>query len=199
MADATEVAFVLAALVSDRQAFPDAAARDLHQLLGHRIGAPNRSVLRYDRLQLLLSMLLENGAVPTLDEYQARRAAGADGAPTASTLITAYGHWLGACNAAYRLLGRRPGRAISHTMRHAKIGTSFTPREVVDAIVRFRSRFGTWPNQQEFIEWGSIERGAALRAGAHDPRIPTIPALARVFGTYPRALEAARKSDTPRD
>lgn len=91
MADATEVAFVLAALVSDRQAFPDAAAHDLHQLLGHRIAAPNRSVLRYDRLQLLLSMLLENGAVPTLDDYQARRAAGAGSAPTASTLIAAYG------------------------------------------------------------------------------------------------------------
>lgn len=197
MADASEVAFVLAALVSDRQAFPDAAARDLHQLLGHRIAAPNRAVLRYDRLQLLLSMLLENGAVPTVDEYQARRAAGAGDAPVASTLIVAYGHWLGACNAAYRLLGRRPNRAIAHTMRHAKIRRSFTPREVIDAIVRFHSRFGTWPNQHEFIEWGNIERAAALRAGAPDPRIPTPPALARVFGTYPRALAAAQRNDTP--
>ena len=114
MADATEVAFVLAALVSDRQAFPDAAAHDLHQLLGHRIAAPNRSVLRYDRLQLLLSMLLENVAVPTLDDYQARRAAGAGSAPTASTLIAAYGHWLGACKAAYRLLGPHCRRACVH-------------------------------------------------------------------------------------
>jgi hypothetical protein len=39
----------------------------------------------------------------------------------------------------------------------------------------------TWPNQWEFIEWGSMERAAALRAGAPDPRIPTAPALARVF------------------
>lgn len=187
---------MLAALVSDHQAFPQAAARDLHRLLGHRIAAPNRSALRYDRLQLLLSMLLENGAVPTLDEYQARRAAGARDAPTASTLIVAYGHWLGACNAAYRLLGRRPTRAIAHTMRHAKLGTPFAPREVIDAIVRFRSRFGTWPNQQEFIEWGSIERAAALRAGAPDPRIPTPPALAKVFGTYPRALAAARGDES---
>lgn len=34
MAEATEVALVLAQLVSDHRAFPDDAARDLHRMLG---------------------------------------------------------------------------------------------------------------------------------------------------------------------
>jgi hypothetical protein len=193
MADATEVGFMIAELVSDHQAFPDAAAHDLHRLLGHRIAAPNTKILRYDRLQLLLNMLLDNGVVPTVDEYQAHRAATASGdAPAASTLIVAYGHWLAACNAAYRLLGRRTAAAVSHTSRHRQFRRSFTPREILDAIDRFHDRFGAWPHQWEFLEWGRIERAAALRAGAPDPRIPTAPTLARVFGTYPRAVAAAQ-------
>jgi len=193
MPDATEVGFALAALVSDHQAFPDGAAHDLHRLLGHRIAAPDPAVWRYDRLQLLLNLLLRDGAVPTVDEYQAHRAATTSGdAPAASTLIVAYGHWLAACNAAYRLLGRRTAAAVSHTSRHRQFRRSFTPREILDAIDRFHDRFGAWPHQWEFLEWGRIERAAAQRAGAPDPRIPTAPMLARVFGTYPRALAAAQ-------
>jgi hypothetical protein len=37
-------------------------------------------------------------------------------------------------------------------MRHARIRTAFTPREMVEAIVRFHARLGTLPNQWEFIE-----------------------------------------------
>jgi hypothetical protein len=53
------------------------------------LAAPSAAVLRYDRLQLLLTMLIETGIVPTVDEYQARRAGDADAreAPAASTLI----------------------------------------------------------------------------------------------------------------
>ena len=96
MAEATEVAMVLAQLVCDHRAFPDEAARDLHRMLGHRIAVPSPGELRYDRLQLLLAMMLDTGVVPTVDEYQARRAADADArqAPAASTLIVAYGQGL---------------------------------------------------------------------------------------------------------
>jgi len=51
--------------VCDWRAFPDDAARYLHRLLGHRIAAPNIGELRYDRLQLLLTMILDTGVVPT--------------------------------------------------------------------------------------------------------------------------------------
>jgi hypothetical protein len=41
MAEATEVATVLAQLICDHRAFPDDAARDLHRMLGHRIAVPS--------------------------------------------------------------------------------------------------------------------------------------------------------------
>ena len=69
----TDVAFVLVDLVGDHRAFPDDAAQDLHRLLGHRLASPPTGVMRYDRLQLLLRMLLNAAVVPTFDEYEARR------------------------------------------------------------------------------------------------------------------------------
>ena len=196
MNDATEVAFVLAQLVSDHRAFPDDAARDLHRLLSHRIAVPSAGALRYDRLQLLLTMLLDDGVVPTLDEYQARRATDADAnqAPAASTLIVAYGHWLGACRAAWRFVDRTNPFRVQHTYRHFAARESYTPRECLDSIIRFHTRFGDWPTQWEFMEWGQIERRAARRCGAPDPRIPTALPLFNAFGTFSRALAAAQRA-----
>lgn len=102
---ATDVALVLVDLVGDHRAFPDDAARDLHRLLGHRLASPPTGVLRYDRLQLLLRMLLDAAVVPTFDEYEACRQADTSDAPAASTLVNAYGHWLSACDASARFLG----------------------------------------------------------------------------------------------
>lgn len=202
MTDASEVAFVLAQLVCDHRAFPDDAARDLHRMLGHRIAVPSPGALRYDRLQLLLAMLLEDGVVPTVDEYQARRAADADArqAPAASTLIAAYGHWLGACRSAWRFVDRtnNPFR-VQHSHRHMTTAhDSYTPRECLDSIVRFHDRFGVWPTQWEFMEWGLIERRAARRCGAPDPRIPSGLPLFTAFGTFPLAVAAAQRSVPPR-
>lgn len=199
MAEATEVAMVLAQLVCDHRAFPDEAARDLHRMLGHRIAVPSPGELRYDRLQLLLTMMLDTGVVPTVDEYQTRRAADTDArqAPAASTLIVAYGHWLGACRSAWRFVDRagNPFR-VQHSHRHMKTAPhdTYTPRECLDAIVRFHNRFGVWPTQWEFIEWGKIERRAARRCGATDPRIPSGLPMFTAFGTFPSALAAAQRS-----
>jgi hypothetical protein len=195
MHDVTEVAFVLADLVCDWRAFPDDAARDLHRMLGHRIAAPNVGELRYDRLQLLLTMILDTGVVPTADEYQARRAVDASDAPVASTLIVAYGHWLGACRAAFRFVDREHQYRVPHTHPHGRAYTTYKPREIIDAIVRFHSRFGEWPTRWEFTEWGQIERRAARRAGASDPRIPESKPIRTAFGTYSRALAAAQRTD----
>jgi len=195
MPDASEVAFVLAELVSDRTAFPDDAASDLRRVLGHRIATPTPAVLRYDRLQLLLSMLLDDGVVPTVDEYTARRIACRSDAPASSTLINAYGHWLGACRAAWRFVDRTGHPSVPHTLRYAGPHEAYTLREILDAIIRFRTRFGDWPTQWEFIEWGQIERRAAGRTGAPGPRIPAAGSLARAFGTFPRALAAAQRSE----
>jgi len=202
MAEATEVALVLAQLVSDHRAFPDEAARDLHRMLGHRITVPSPGELRYDRLQLLLTMMLDDGVVPTVDEYQARRAADADArqAPAASTLIVAYGHWLGACRSAWRFVDRTNHNPFRVQNSHRHMLTrhdSYTPRECLDAIVRFHDRFGVWPTQWEFIEWGKIERRAARRSGAPDPRIPSGLPLFTAFGTFPLAVVAAQRSVPP--
>ena len=152
MVEATEVAMVLAQLVCDYRAFPDKAARDLHRMLGHRIAVPSPAELRYDRLQLLLTMMLDTGVVPTVDEYQARRTADADArqAPAASTLIVAYGHWLGACRSAWRFVDRAASNPYRVQNSHRHLITphdSYTPRECLDAIIRFHERFDVWPTQ----------------------------------------------------
>ncbi len=202
MAEATEVAMVLAQLVCDHRAFPDEAARDLHRMLGHRIAVPSPGELRYDRLQLLLTMMLDTGVVPTVDEYQARRAADADArqAPAASTLIVAYGHWLGACRSAWRFVDRAASNPyrVQNSHRHLIAPyDSYTPRECLDAIIRFHVRFNVWPTQWEFIEWGKIERRAARRCGAPDPRIPSGLPLFTAFGTFPIAITAAQRAVAP--
>ena len=167
----TDVAFVLVDLVGDHRAFPDDAARDLHRLLGHRLACPPTAVLRYDRLQLLLRMLLEAAVLPTFDEYEARRQADASDAPAASTLVNAYGHWLSACDAATRFLGNASAQ-VAHTHRHSGTYVPYVPREVIDAITRFHDRFGMWPTKWEYNEWGRLERQAGAphrRAGSTHP------------------------------
>lgn len=170
-------------------------------MLGHRIAVPGPGELRYDRLQLLLTMMLDTGVVPAVDEYQARRGADpvAHLAPAAPTLIVAYGHWLGACRSAWRFVDREgnPFR-VQHSHRHMKPHDTYTPRECLDAIVRFHHRFGTWPTQWEFIEWGKIERRAARRCGAPDPRIPSGLPVFTALRTFALAVAAARRSSAPR-
>lgn len=121
-------------------------------------------------------MLLRDGVVPTVDDYQARRAATTSGdAPAASKLIVAYGHWLAACNAAYRLLGRRAAAGL------ADLTPPPDPPGVhaagdLDAIDGFHHRCGIWPHQWEFLERDASN--APRRVGARDPRIPTAPSPA---------------------
>jgi hypothetical protein len=145
-------------------------------MLGHRIAAPSPGKRRYDRLQLL-TMMLDDGVVPTVDEYQARRAADADArqAPAASTLIVAYGHWLGACRSARRFVDRTTNNPFRVQDSHRHMMTahdSYTPRECLDAIIRFHDRLGVWPTQWEFVEWAGSNRRAARRCGAPDPTDP---------------------------
>ncbi|MEJ7783462.1 MAG: hypothetical protein WKF96_01580 [Solirubrobacteraceae bacterium] len=193
---ATDVAFVLVDLVGDHRAFPDDAAQDLHRLLGHRLASPPTGVMRYDRLQLLLRMLLDAAVVPTFDEYEARRRADRSDAPAASTLVNAYGHWLSACDAAVRFLGNTSAH-VAHTHRHARAYVPYVPREVVDAIARFHDRFGTWPTKWEYNEWGRLERQAARHTGAPDPRIPSMGQVAKAYGTYDRAVHLTRDTAEP--
>ena len=191
----TDVAFVLVDLVGDHRAFPDDAARDLHRLLGHRLACPATGVMRYDRLQLLLRMLLDAAVVPTFDEYETRRQADESGAPAASTLVNAYGHWLSACNAATRFLGNTSAQ-VAHTHRHAGHYVPYVPREVIDAIARFHDLFGTWPTKWEYNEWGRLERRAARHTGAPDPRIPSMGQVAKAFGTYDCAVQLTNAAAT---
>ena len=193
----TDVAFVLVDLVGDHRAFPDDAARDLHRLLGHRLACPPTAVLRYDRLQLLLRMLLEAAVLPTFDEYEARRLADASDAPAASTLVNAFGHWLSACDAATRFLGNASAQ-VAHTHRHSGTYVPYVPREVIDAITRFHDRFGMWPTKWEYNEWGRLERQAARHTGVRDPRIPSMGQVAKAFGTYDRAVQLANDAAAPK-
>lgn len=115
--------------------------------------------------------------VPTVNEYQARRAADAEGPGTCYVdADRRYGHWLGACRSAWRFVDRAASNPCRVQSSHRHLLThhdSYIPRECLDAIIRFHERFDVWPTQWEFVEWGKIERRAARRCGAPDPRIPS--------------------------
>lgn len=132
--------------------------------------------------------------MPSVGEYTARRTETGSDAPTASTLINAYGHWLGACRAAWQFVDRTGRPSVPHTRRRCGTKQPYTLREILDAIIRFHMRFGDWPTQWEFLEWGVIERRAARRVGAPEPRIPSARPLSQGFGTFSRALAAAKRS-----
>ncbi len=190
---ATEVAQVLSELVADPDAVPPAVAVDLHQLLSASLAARPAAATRFDRLGLLVELIVAgDGLVPTTAEYErARRERSSDG-PAASTLISAYGHWLRVINAASRVLATRPVKQLRATHRTNK--PAYTPRECAAAIARFHRRFGAWPSEWEYEQWAQLSRDDARRCGAPDPRLPGGPAIRRCFGTFDRALRAARST-----
>ncbi len=188
---ATEVAQILSELVVDPDAVPPAAAADLHELLSASLAARPAAATRFDRLSLVVELIVaSDGLIPTTAEYErARRERNSD-APAASTLLSAYGHWLRVINAASRVLSARPVTQLRATHKTNK--PAYTPRESAAAIARFHRRFGAWPSEWEYEQWAQLSRDDARRCGAPDPRLPGGPAIRRCFGTFDRALAAAR-------
>jgi hypothetical protein len=130
------------------------------------------------------------GLLPTAGDYEAARTSRETDAPAASTLVKRYGSWLPALKAAAGLISvQRHQRALSERQRYH---AGFRPSESAVAVARFHRTFGTWPTQVEYTEWSLISRRAARACGAPDPRLPAGRTVARHFGTFDRALAAAK-------
>jgi hypothetical protein len=187
----SEAALVIAQLVSDRHVFPDQAAQDLARLLGHTIAEPDPASRRWDLLGALVAVMRQlEGALPTAREYDAIRRKLTEDAPAASSLTERYGSWLVALDQASRLMTlglRNPVRLHRHSYHRP-----YTPNECLAALAQFRKRFGDWPRATEYMQWSRSSRRVARECGARDPLTPELAALIRRFGTFDRALEAAR-------
>jgi hypothetical protein len=188
---ASEAARLLASLVSDRAAFPDEAAEDLKRLLGDRLADPPWESCRWDHLALVVTLLFERaGHPPTTREYESARADREADAPSASALAKRYGEWIAVLRAATRLI--RPNTSKPARVERSHYRRPYRPVECAIAIARFYRRFGTWPTYSEYNDWAKLSRSAARACGAPDPNLPAGPTVVRHYGTFDRAVEAAK-------
>jgi hypothetical protein len=189
--EASELAAAIAKMVQNHEAFPERAAEDLKRLLGHELAVPRREARRWDNLALLVTLTVEReGLLPTVGDYEAARISRECDAPAASTLVKRYGHWLAALDAAARLISpRRHKPALTERRQpHPK----YRPTDSAAALARYFRIFRVWPTQVEYAEWSLISRRAARGCGAPDPRLPAGATVARHYGTFDRALAAAK-------
>jgi hypothetical protein len=188
---ASDTALTFVELVSDRRAFPDAAARDLLRLLGPTLAEPDLAARRWDVLGALMTMIHKaNGKLPTVREYETIRAQEWPQAPAASTLTERYGTWLSALTSASRLMSL--SRATPVRLHKNPYHPPYTPSECLAALAQFRKRFGDWPRPTEYREWSRSARRAARERGATDPDLPELKVLLTRFGTFDRALQASK-------
>lgn len=218
---ATETAQLIADLVSDRAAFPDAAVGHLAELLGHSLAAGSIGERRQARLGLLIDLVScgtgEFITSSTYEDARADRKASGEEWPTASALSRAYGHWLAALRAACRYWfdgGRsRVSSSYAHTGRQQK----YQPQEIHSALLQAQLELGfcaaqanpdraetgdrrvsaaatwqQWPTEWEYLEWARIKRRLARRAGIAC-RLPERGAIRAAYGTYATAIEAVRR------
>lgn len=192
----SELGAAFVELVSDRRAFPDEAARDLLRILGHALAAPHPAAERWDVLSpLVVAIRQTGGRFPTVREYEALRDREWPDAPAASTLTERYGSWLAALTSASHLLSLSRENPVwpYKPPRHRP----YTPAECLAALAKFRKQFGAWPQLTEYRAWSRSARRAAHVCGANDPCLPDVKVVLRRFGTFDRALQAAK--DTYRE
>jgi hypothetical protein len=188
---ASQAAQLIADLVRDSALFPEDAAKDLKRLLGNMLADPPLGSRRWDNLWLLVQVIIErDGLLPTVGDYESARTGEEGDAPVGSTLVKRYGHWMSALRAATRLISldtSKPARAERHRYRAA-----YRPAESAIAIARFYRTFNSWPTYPEYTDWARVSKQAARACGAPDPRLPAGSTIARHYGTFDRALQAAK-------
>lgn len=135
------------------------------------------------------------GETPRVAEYETERLSPARAGekwPTPSQLSAAYGSWLHACCAAFRLWAEGSHARVAHTNRHAVRDYALYRRQhVVEAIHRFRVRFGHWPTQWEYQEWSRLRRRVARLTGQPDPRLPMLQRISELCSSWDRAVALA--------
>jgi hypothetical protein len=193
----SEAALFAARLLADTMSQTDLL--ELERMLAHSLSHPRPSLLREARLGLLIEMCDEQtGEVPDVDRYEQerrRRLETDESWPVATTIARAFFGWYQACRAAMRLKVMGAASRESHSQTHRTgLRREYTRQEVTATLARFHDERGRWPNFSEFWRWGQDLRQHARRNGLPDPRIPSMPVVARAFGSFDRALSVAQKS-----
>lgn len=195
----SELARALADLVSR---MPEGDRRAIARLLAHSLAAPSRATLREDVLGLLAEMC-RHGEKITVQQYEAarvERAAQGQTWPSHATLMRRYGRdgddhgtrWGKALEAAQRLVWLGATARVPASYRHAPASASYTRGQVTLAVRRFAwSHDGVFPTQWEYEEWVRVQRLQATE----DPRLPGLEQIARLFGSWDRAVEVAWREE----
>lgn len=194
----SETAQAIAAIAP---ALPAEVVEDLRRLLELTLAFPSPAERRENRLGLLLEIVAAGtGEIPLFDEYERVRVTRAreTGAqwPAGTTLVRAYGSWIKAVKAAMRLHFKGGQGRVPVSNHHQKFHKPYTRGEVVAALVECHRVIGDWPTQWEYVEWAQLQRRLwREHSGKEDVdkvrRVPSLKQIARLFGSFDRALEVA--------
>ncbi len=192
----SEVAEVIADLVTQHAAMPEEAVADLRRLLSHHLARRDSARLRVGHLRLLIEMLRDDdgcNAWVSQAEYMAeveRRGSLGEDYPDEAVLRRAYGRWVCAVRAAARLARPGGGTRVASSYHHCRLGrVPYGMQEVQDALLRGRADIGSWPSEWEYHEWAAIKR----RISREDPRLPGPKSIRKCFGSYSEARETTRR------
>lgn len=180
---------MMARLAKKPGVLSDGAARLLRRMLGHTLAAPPRAAVRWDSLSFVVALMIEQRRPPAVAEYEKARLERRAVAPSASALISRYGHWLRVAQVAAKLL---QSHEIYLGPEQTPAKTRYRTIECAIALVKFHRTFGTWPTQEEYRVWAKASKQVASACGADDPRLTDSPTIIRHYATFDRALDHAR-------
>jgi hypothetical protein len=172
----------------------------LARLLANSLADPPAAMDRNRAFGLLMRMARADGVILTGPEYQAALDAATDAGetwPSIRSLCRRYGSWSGVQHHLARYMQRggaaRLPRSYIHTLDRPEPGTYSKPEVVLQAIIAFYERYGTWPTEWEYHSWARAQRAAARQAGKPLPLYPEALAIQRAYGTFHDALQAAKE------
>lgn len=187
-------------LAEDVRHWPDRAARDLYDLLGHGLSAQTAAERREARLGLLIDLVADvaadGGTEPPrrsdYDDARACRTADGEDWPSSTALSDAYLGWSRAVAAALEVFDG-DGRGISTDKTHStKHRQSYTRAEITKAIINCREAIGDWPSQWEMALWAQAQRRLARMSNRQTTvLLPGLKQIRKKFGTWDRALARA--------
>lgn len=176
---------------------PEVTVRDLATLLGHVTALPSAASLREANLGLLADLVLERGefiATKPYERERRKRAAQGESWKSATALANAYGSWAKAVSAAARLAAGGSEARVPANYHHATWSRSYTRQEITAALEVCHRTLEFWPTPTEWLEYRRIIRLAARAAGKEPPRLPSLRPIERTFGSFERAISAAKSA-----
>ncbi|MTD45596.1 hypothetical protein GKE82_24520 [Conexibacter sp. W3-3-2] len=177
---------------------PTRTQHDLLRMLEYSIAAPRRQEWREARLGLLCELVLAmHGEVPNADDYKRLRQERLNQGevwPAQSSLSENFGGWIRAVRTAFQLAYPDPRRNSTGHRNPDYESKAYTREELVDALRAARRDLHHWPSRIEYEEWRRLSRELARNLGRGRTRVPSIGTIERNFGTYPRAVQQAKRT-----